>query len=157
MLLVVPVHHAVSNHKTAVLFGIVAAWALAFLCPALAQTLNDPKLHVRELTSGLSQPTAMAFIGPGDILVLQKENGRVRRVINGMLQPAHVLDVAVDNGVNAPERGLLGIAIHLGFPLARLFISTIHRAVLQVIVRALRWLIASIAILGTGALWLVPV
>ena len=99
--------------RRTVLFGIVAAWALAYLCPALAQTLNDPKLHVREVTSGLSQPTAMAFIGPGDILVLQKGDGRVRRVINGMLQPGHVLDVAVDN---ASERGLLGIAVHPNFP-----------------------------------------
>jgi aldose sugar dehydrogenase len=55
----------------------------------------------------------MAFIGPGDILVLQKGNGRVRRVINGMLQLDPVLDVAVDN---ASERGLLGIAIHPNFP-----------------------------------------
>jgi len=39
----------------------------------------------------------MAFIGPGDILVLQKGDGRVRRVINGVLQPEQVLDVAVDN------------------------------------------------------------
>jgi aldose sugar dehydrogenase len=96
-----------------VLFGIVATWALAHFSPALAQTLNDPKLHVREVTSGLSQPTAMAFIGPGDILVLQKGNGQVRRVINGVLQPGHVLDVAVDS---ASERGLLGIASHPGFP-----------------------------------------
>ena len=95
------------------LLGIIAAYVLAYSYPALAQTLNNPKLHVREVTSGLSQPTAMAFIGPGDILVLQKGDGRVRRVINGMLQPGHVLDVAVDS---ASERGLLGIAIHPGFP-----------------------------------------
>ena len=99
--------------RQAVLFGIVAAWALTYFSPALAQTLNDPKLHVREITSGLSQPTAMAFIGPADILVLQKGDGRVRRVINGVLQPGHVLDVAVDT---ASERGLLGIAIHPNFP-----------------------------------------
>jgi aldose sugar dehydrogenase len=55
----------------------------------------------------------MAFVGPGDILVLQKGDGRVRRVINGVLQPGQVLDVAVDN---ASERGLLGIAIHPNFP-----------------------------------------
>jgi len=55
----------------------------------------------------------MAFIGPGDILVLQKGNGRVRRVINGVLQPGQVLDVGVDS---ASERGLLGIAIHPNFP-----------------------------------------
>lgn len=99
--------------RRAILSSIVAAYALAYSYPALAQTLNDPKLHFRELTPGLSQPTAMAFIGPGDILVLQKGNGRVRRVINGMLQPGDVLDVAVDN---ASERGLLGIAIHPSFP-----------------------------------------
>jgi len=57
----------------------------------------------------------MAFIGAGDILVLQKGNGRVRRVINEVLQPGQVLDVAVDS---ASERGLLGIAIHPNFPAA---------------------------------------
>ena len=55
----------------------------------------------------------MAFIGPGNILVLQKGDGRIRRVINGVLQPEQVLDVAVDN---SSERGLLGIALHPGFP-----------------------------------------
>src|SRR5215510_9955106 len=99
--------------RQAILFGMVVAYAFACLDSALAQTLNDPRLHVREITSGLSQPTAMAFIGPADILVLQKGDGRVRRVTNGMLQPGHVLDVAVDS---ASERGLLGIAIHPGFP-----------------------------------------
>ena len=99
--------------RPVMLLSIIAAYVLAYSYPALAQTLNNPKLHVREVTSWLSQPTAMAFIGPGDILVLQKGDGRVRRVINGMLQPGHVLDVAVDS---ASERGLLGIAIHPGFP-----------------------------------------
>jgi glucose/arabinose dehydrogenase len=63
--------------------------------------------------AGLSQPTAMAFIGPGDILVLQKGDGRVRRVIDGVLQTDPVLDVAVHN---SSERGLLGIALHTNFP-----------------------------------------
>jgi aldose sugar dehydrogenase len=98
--------------RRAISFSLASAYALAFPDPVLAQTLNDPRLHVREVTSGISQPTAMAFIGSGDILVLQKGNGRVRRVINGTLQPGHVLDVAVDN---VSERGLLGIAIHPSF------------------------------------------
>jgi hypothetical protein len=55
---------------------------------AIGQTLNDDKLHVREVASGLVEPTA--FIGPGDILVLQKGDGRVRRIINGVLQPGEV-------------------------------------------------------------------
>src|SRR5688572_24285671 len=78
-----------------------------------AQTLADPNLRVNELVGGLSQPTAMAFVGPNDILVLQKADGRVRRVVNGVLQAGQVLDVHVDR---ASERGLLGIALHPDFP-----------------------------------------
>jgi glucose/arabinose dehydrogenase len=78
-----------------------------------AQSLRDPSLKVEHLVSGLNSPTTMAFIGPDDILVLQKNDGRVRRIIGGVLRPGHVLDVAVDN---ASERGLLGIAVHPQFP-----------------------------------------
>ncbi len=78
-----------------------------------APIVSDSALTVREVVTGLSQPTAMAFIGPGDILVLQKNDGHVRRVIDGMLQAGQVLDVAVDK---ASERGLLGIALHPNFP-----------------------------------------
>ncbi|MGH7853698.1 MAG: PQQ-dependent sugar dehydrogenase, partial [Candidatus Binatia bacterium] len=83
--------------------------ALAFAAP----TLRDASLSVVEVTSGLSAPTTMAFIGAQDILVLQKGDGRVRRVIAGVLQPGAVLDVAVDSD---SERGLLGIAVHPNFP-----------------------------------------
>lgn|GEM_PF-552866 len=102
---------------------VVIAKRTAFFCPmffvlsliavASGQTVNDPNLRVTELVGGLSQPTAMAFIGANDILVLQKGDGRVRRVINGVLQPGQVLDVAVHN---SSERGLLGIALHPNFP-----------------------------------------
>jgi aldose sugar dehydrogenase len=87
---------------------------LILLCfsSAEAQTVNDPRLQVRELVSGLSNPTAMAFIGANDILVLQKNDGRVRRVVDGVLQAGEVLDLAVDT---QSERGLLGIALHPNF------------------------------------------
>ena len=95
--------------------GVTIAIGFFLVMPpkGTAQTVTDPALQVTEVVDGLSQPTAMAFIGPGDILVLQKSDGRVRRVINGMLQPGQVLDVAVDS---ASERGLLGLAIHPNFP-----------------------------------------
>jgi glucose/arabinose dehydrogenase/plastocyanin len=50
----------------------------------------------------------MAFLGPNDILVLEKNTGKVDRIVNGRLLPNPVLDVAVANYI---ERGLLGIAI----------------------------------------------
>ena len=93
----------------------VPLWLCSLVNAVSAQTVSDPNLRVTEIVSGLSQPTAMAFIGPGDILVLQKADGRVRRVIDGVLQSGEVLDVAVHS---SSERGLLGIAVHPDFPTA---------------------------------------
>ena len=95
-------------------FGLCTAVWFQFLGSVIcAQTLNDQNLRITQLVSGLNQPTAMAFIGANDLLVLQKADGRVRRVTNGVLQTGSVLDVNVDN---ASERGLLGIAVHPAFP-----------------------------------------
>jgi aldose sugar dehydrogenase len=95
-------------------YVLLAVIFLSAMSPCLsAQTLTDPSLKVERLVSGLNTPTTMAFIGPDDILVLQKNTGKVRRIIGGVLQPGHVLDVAVDR---ASERGLLGIAVHPQFP-----------------------------------------
>ena len=94
------------------LTGVVAAIALGG-APAGAQTVRDPSLRVVEVASGLANPTAMVFVGPADILVAQKNDGRVRRVIGGVVQAGAVLDVAVDRD---SERGLLGMALHPTFP-----------------------------------------
>jgi len=80
---------------------------------AAAQTVTDPSLTLTTVTTGLSSPTTMAFVGPGDILVLQKANGQVRRVLNGVLQPGFVLDLPVNS---ESERGLLGIAVNAETP-----------------------------------------
>ncbi len=93
----------------------VALLVIAVL-PAAAQTVNDPGLLVEVVATGVAQPTTMAFIGDGDILVLQKANGQVRRIIGGVVQAAPVLDVAVDS---ASERGLLGIALDPDFAVNR--------------------------------------
>jgi glucose/arabinose dehydrogenase len=99
--------------KTIVWLLLSLSWLQVLSSPSRSQALTDPALQVSEVVAGLSQPTAMAFIGPSDILVLQKGDGRVRRVIDGVLQPGQVLDVAIDNN---SERGLLGIAVHPNFP-----------------------------------------
>jgi aldose sugar dehydrogenase len=71
-------------------------------------TLNDPNLKVEQILTGLNLPTSMAFLGPNDILVLEKDTGIVHRVLNGKLLPEPVLRVPV---ATEGERGLLGIAI----------------------------------------------
>jgi len=90
----------------------LAALLLSHSAALAVPTVNDPNLTVVQLTSGLSSPTTMAFIGTNDILVLQKNDGQVRRVLNGVLQSSPVLDLDVSNN---SERGLLGIALHPNF------------------------------------------
>jgi glucose/arabinose dehydrogenase len=96
--------------------SVAASWIgvswFALASVASAQTLTNLSLRAETVASGLSLPTTMAFIGPDDILVLQKDDGRVRRIMAGVLQPGEVLDVAVDY---SSERGLLGIAVHPDF------------------------------------------
>ena len=71
--------------------------------------IKDQNLKV-ELVSGgkIEFPTSMAFLGPNDILVLEKNNGTVKRVVNGSVLPEPLLDVTV---ANKHERGMLGIAV----------------------------------------------
>ena len=106
-------------------YVLCAVLFLAAMPPVLAaQTLTDPDLKVEQLVSGLNTPTTMAFIGPDDILVLQKNNGRVRRIRGGVLQPDGVLDVAVDSAA-APRPLRDCCAPHI--PLPPLCLPLLHR------------------------------
>jgi glucose/arabinose dehydrogenase len=70
--------------------------------------VNDSRLQIVPVVTGLNYPTSMAFLGPNDILVLEKNQGTVRRITNGNMLSEPVLDV---NVANKEERGMLGIAI----------------------------------------------
>jgi aldose sugar dehydrogenase len=70
--------------------------------------VKDPNLKVELVAQGLSSPTSMAFLGPNDILVLEKESGTVQRITNGQMLPQPLLQVPVST---TSERGMLGIAI----------------------------------------------
>ena len=70
-------------------------------------TIKDPNLKVETVATGLVLPTTMAFIGPNDILVLEKGKGTVQRIVNGQMLAEPLLQVNVSSEV---ERGMLGIA-----------------------------------------------
>jgi len=97
--------------------AVIASLAVMFAghdkVRAVGPGVLDPNLAVSTVVTGLSQPTSMAFLGPSDLLVLEKASGKVQRVFNGVLQSPPVLDLAVNSG---SERGLLGIALHPRFP-----------------------------------------
>jgi glucose/arabinose dehydrogenase len=99
------------------LTGITAGLLLLTIAGSTAAqstgpSMIDPRLAVRTVVTGLVTPTTLAFIGPGDFLVLEKNTGRVQRVVDGAVHST-ALDLAVNFG---SERGLLGIALHPDFP-----------------------------------------
>src|ERR671911_1651234 len=96
---------------SALVVAAAVSLASAGAVQAQAPEVVDANLGVRSAGSGLIQPVAMAFIGPDDMLVLEKASGRVQRVVDGTAQGA-VLDLAVNSN---SERGLLGIALHPNF------------------------------------------
>jgi glucose/arabinose dehydrogenase len=82
-------------------------------------TLNDPKLQVELITEKIIDPATMAFVGPDDILVLEKNTGIVKRIVNGQMLDEPILDVNVDG---KDERGMLGIAIDTNSDVSYVFL-----------------------------------
>jgi glucose/arabinose dehydrogenase len=93
-------------------FSILLLVALSWYCSVSygseATILNNENLVAERVAGGLESPTTFAFIGPNDILVLEKNKGTVLRILNGEVLSEPLLDVNVANQV---EQGLLGIAV----------------------------------------------
>jgi glucose/arabinose dehydrogenase len=88
--------------------AIVTGPALPSGAQGSGPTMLHPNLAVKTVVSGLTTPTSLAFLGPNDIFVLEKNTGRVLRVVEGVVGPA-VLDLAV----NFTAPGLPGHALRL--------------------------------------------
>ena len=89
---------------TTMSIGAINKVNLALAQPTIAK---DPNLKLELVAQGLKLPTSMAFLGPNDILVLEKESGTVQRIIDGKMLPQPLLQVPVST---TSERGMLGIA-----------------------------------------------
>jgi glucose/arabinose dehydrogenase len=76
---------------------------------AAGPIINYPNLKVETVFKGLKIPTSMAFLGPNDILVLEKNSGNVLRIMDGHLIKQPLLHV--NAATQFLEWGLLGIAI----------------------------------------------
>jgi glucose/arabinose dehydrogenase len=71
------------------------------------QNITDSSLKSQLITQGLKAPSAMAFIGPNDILVTEKNTGNVQKITNGKISEQPLLHV---DATKKDERGLLGMA-----------------------------------------------
>ena len=46
--------------------------------------INDTSLTAQLVVEGLKAPSAMAFLGPSDILITEKNTGNIMRAVNGV-------------------------------------------------------------------------
>lgn len=84
------------------------SFAFLFSHASSGPVLRDERLNQKVIVEGLEFPTAMAFLGPNDILVTEKNTGKVLRIVNGKILENPLMDV---NVANQAERGLLGLAV----------------------------------------------
>jgi aldose sugar dehydrogenase len=77
-----------------------------------AATKINKDIAFEPVFQGVDLPTSMAFLGPDDILILEKNKGTVKRFVNGSLINEPLLDV---NVATRGERGMLGIAVAKDF------------------------------------------
>ena len=66
---------------TAIGYTINDIYGQGLLSSSNQPIINDPNLKAEVITKGLQNPTSMAFLGPNDILVLEKDQGTVQRKI----------------------------------------------------------------------------
>jgi glucose/arabinose dehydrogenase len=102
------IHHSIAT----TLIGLT--FSSGMLGDTIPREILDTNLRVTTvIDTGLVQPIGIVFLGQADFLVLEKASGQVKRVIDGIIQPAPVLDLAVNS---ASERGLLSMVLHPNFP-----------------------------------------
>jgi glucose/arabinose dehydrogenase len=70
--------------------------------------ISDKTLKIEKYFSGPVKPTSMAFTGPNEFLILERNEGKVYRITNGEMISKPVLDV---NVATDGYRGMLGIAV----------------------------------------------
>jgi glucose/arabinose dehydrogenase/plastocyanin/streptogramin lyase len=54
---------------------------------------NNTRIKIETVYDGLKFPTAIAFLGPDDLLVVQKTNNSIMRIVNGQMLDEPVLDL----------------------------------------------------------------
>jgi aldose sugar dehydrogenase len=70
---------------------------------------NDTRVKIETVYDGLRLPTAIAFLGPNDTLVVQRSNTSIMRIVNGQMLDEPVLDLG--NSIRSPGFCLCDIAL----------------------------------------------
>jgi len=85
------------------------------LSPGLARAAVPTDFVDELVVDGLDQPTGLAFLPDGRLLVLEQNARNVRLVVQETLAVSPILTIA-DVNTSGNERGLLGVAVDPGWP-----------------------------------------
>ncbi len=79
--------------------------------PVVFSTVDQPRIRVVPITSGLSHPWGLAFLRNGDILVTERNAGALRVIRDGVLDPRPIPGVP-EVYTRTQLTGLMDIAVH---------------------------------------------
>ena len=101
-------------HRLQVLLLVLLAAGISRFATS-ARAALPPDFVDEQIASGLSQPTSLAFLPDGRVLVVEQVSAKVRLIVNGTVSPINPITVP---GVNTSgsERGLLGITVDPRWP-----------------------------------------
>src|SRR5574341_1726021 len=79
--------------------------------------VSVPTQFVNEfIVGGLNEPTGLAFLPDGRLLLVEQRTGRVRMIVNGHLASTDPVFTVPSLNADGGERGLQGLAVDPGWP-----------------------------------------
>jgi glucose/arabinose dehydrogenase len=61
-------------------------------------TVASSDFQLDKIVDGLSRPTGLTFLGPGEFIVIEEDTGMVKRITNGKISQTILdLDVSTDD------------------------------------------------------------
>src|SRR5688572_29878466 len=79
-------HRFVPGIAVVVVMGVLAVTPWDVSTQGAEAQMLDGRLVVRPVVSDLVTPTTMAFLGPSEFFVLEKNTGRVQHVVDELVQ-----------------------------------------------------------------------
>lgn len=150
-----PGRHLGPPPRVAAFACLLAAFTCGAPSGARAQASVPTDFADQLVVDGLANPTAMAMLPDGRLLVVEQFTAAIRLVIGNALGTGDPVGVVPDVSTNGSERGLLGIAVDPRWP-AKPYIY-VHYTSTSLHVRVSRFtLTGDIGFTGNGALALGP-
>jgi aldose sugar dehydrogenase len=100
--------------KMHIVYYFLLIFVISILCYKNFPSINadpvvyDKTIGIDKIIGGINYPVSMSFLGPDDIIILEKNTGTVKRIVNGQMMNEPLLEINVEK---RKESGLTGSAV----------------------------------------------